>query len=86
MEGLREFITANPILAASLSSLWGAIVIDLIAFRSSKEPGSFIETFSLKVAALRYLQAFIGGFVGNAAVAGVVGAVGGATALVLWLW
>lgn len=80
---VRSFIVAHPILAASLSSLWGAVLIDLLAFRATKDPGSFFATFSWKVAGWRYLQAFIGGFVGNAAIAGAVGTV---TALIVWRW
>ena len=81
MDFLRDFITANPILAASLSSLWGAIVIDLMAFSKTKEPGPFLSQFGLKVAALRYLQALVAGFVGNMMIAGAAGAVVG---LLIW--
>ena len=81
MDTLRSVIVANPILAASLSSLWGAIVIDLMAFSKTKEPGSFLSQFGLKVALLRYLQALVAGFVGNVMIAGAAGAVVG---LLVW--
>lgn len=84
MDALREFISSNPILAASLSSLWGAVLIDLMSFRSSKEPGNFFQQFNVRIAVLRYLQSFIGGFVGNAVIAGAASGV--ATGLALWLW
>lgn len=83
MDTLREFIVTHPILAASLSSLWGAVLIDLMAFRASKEPGSFVAQFDLKVAGFRYLQALVGGFVGNAAIAGATATV---VAVVAWMW
>jgi hypothetical protein len=75
METLRQFIEGNPILAATLASLWGAIVVDLFAFASSKEPGSFFSTFSFKVAGWRYLQATVAGFLGNFAIAAGASAV-----------
>lgn len=87
MDFMRAWITGHPILATTLNSVFGAIVIDLIAFRNSKDPGSWIGQFDLKVAGLRYLQALVGGFVGNATIAALVG--GGAvaaTALVYWLF
>lgn len=83
MDTLRDFITANPILAASLSSLWGAVVVDLLAFSKSKDPGPFLQTFSVKIAALRYLQAFVGGLIGNTIVATAAGAV---ALTIVWLW
>lgn len=83
LEPVRLFIAGHPILAASLSSVWGAIVIDLMAFKGSKDPGGFFQTFSVRIALLRYLQAFVGGFLGNAAVVGAIGAAG-AVAVFLW--
>lgn len=83
MEELRAFITAHPILATSLSSLWGAVVIDLVAFSKSKEPGSFFSTFGIKVALWRYVQAFVAGFIGNATIAAGASAVG---LLVIYFW
>lgn len=70
LDRLTAFITANPLLATALSSLWGAVVIDLIAFTKTKEPGAFVSQFNVSVALWRYLQAFIGGFLGNVVVAG----------------
>ena len=81
MDMLREFIVAHPILAASLSSLWGAVVIDLVSFTKSKDPGSFFMQFKPTVALWKYAQAFIGGFLGNVVVAAGAGAVVG---LVVW--
>jgi len=77
MEVLRAFIIAHPVLATSLSSLWGAIVIDLVAFSKTKEPGTFFSTFGIKVALWRYVQAAVAGFVGNATIAAGAGAVVG---------
>lgn len=71
LTALRTFISANPILAATLASLWGAVLIDLTSFAATKEPGSFVATFSLKTACLRYAQALVAGFIGNFAVASI---------------
>lgn len=84
MDALRHFISTNPLLAASLSSLWGAVLIDLMSFRASKEPGNFLAQFNVRVAGARYLQAFIGGFVGNAVTVGLVAGAGAVTALAIW--
>ena len=84
LDAVRTFIVGHPILAASLSSVWGAVLVDLLAFRGSKDPGGFFQTFSFKVAGWRYLQAFVGGFVGNLAVTGAIGAAGAVTALIVW--
>lgn len=70
METLRAFIVANPILAASLSSLWGAVLIDLTTFVRSKSPGDFFGQFAWQIAAWRYVQAIVAGFIGNVAIAG----------------
>jgi hypothetical protein len=86
MDALTSFITAHPILAATLSSLWGAMAVDLIAFTKAKEPGDFFGQFSFKVAAWRYAQSSVAGFLGNVAVAGVLGAASAVTAIVIFLW
>ena len=83
MDQFNEFVRANPFLATALSSLWGAVVIDLMAFSKSKDPGPFLTTFSLKVAGLRYLQSFVGGLVGNLVVAAGAGAVAGVVIVLL---
>ena len=80
VDGLRAFITANPILAASLASLWGAVLVDLTAFVSSKAPGDFWGQFNFQTAGWRYGQALVAGFIGNFLVAGA----GTLIALTLW--
>lgn len=80
LDTMRTFIMAHPILAASLSSLWGAIAIDLFAFVQAKAPGDFFGQFGWSVAGWRYLQALVAGFMGNAIVAG------GASVVALTLW
>lgn len=80
LDVLRMFIITHPIVAAALSSLWGAVLVDLIAFVKAKQPGDFFGQFSFKLALFRYGQALVGGFLGNALIAG-------ATAVIaLWLW
>lgn len=69
LQTLRAFITANPILAAATSSLWGAMLVDVIVFLRSKTPGDFFGQFNPKLALWRYAQALVGGFLGNAVVA-----------------
>lgn len=83
MDFVRAFIVENPILAASLSSLWGAVLIDLVSFSKAKAPGDFFGQFNMSVALWRYVQSFVGGFVGNAVIAG---AAAGTVSLVLYLW
>jgi len=83
LDALRAFITANPISAAALASLWGAVLIDLTAFAATKDPGDFVGQFNTSKAIWRYVQALVAGFVGNFAVA-TVGAV--VVAAVVWLW
>ena len=85
MDTIRDFIIAHPILATSLSSVWGAILLDLMAFRDSKEPGNFWGQFSFRTALVRYAQAFVAGFVGNAAVV-AAGAVAATAFIFLWAW
>ena len=80
MDQLREFISTNPILAASLSSLWGAVVIDLWAFQRAKEPGAWVKGFQWQIALWRYAQALVGGFLGNLVLAGGAGVI----ALMWW--
>lgn len=83
MNSLGTFIAAHPLVIALLSPVWGAVLIDLMAFSKSKDPGPFLQTFSWKIAFLRYLQAFIGGLVGNIAIATGASVVG----IVIWrLW
>ena len=77
---MQAFISAHPILATSLSSLWGAVLIDVFQFAKSKGPGEFFAQFSWRVAAWRYLQGFVAGFVGNFAVAGA------RTLIALMIW
>lgn len=79
LDTMRAFIVAHPIVATALGQLWGAVLIDLMAFSKSKEPGSFFGTFSFSVAGWRYLQALVGGFIGNFAIAAA------GTAIALWL-
>lgn len=70
LDTVRSFIIANPILAASLSSLWGAVLVDLVSFVKSKDPGDFFGQFSFTVALWKYAQALVAGLIGNMAVAG----------------
>jgi hypothetical protein len=86
MDLLTNFIAAHPLLTAILSPVWGAMVIDLLAFVKAKEPGDWWGQFRVKVALGRYLQAFVGGIVGNIALAGTVGAAGAVVALIVWGW
>lgn len=72
---MRAFIAAHPILAAALSSLWGAIVIDLMAFLKWKSWDD-AHSFDVRLALLRYTQSLVGGFVGTLAVATGGAAVG----------
>jgi len=81
LDQMRAFITANPILAASLASLWGAILLDLVAFARSKAPGDFFQQFSWQVAAWKYAQSLVAGFVGNFVLAGGSALV---TGLLIW--
>ena len=83
MDMVMDFISAHPFLVAILSPVWGAIVIDAMAFAKTKEPGDWLAQFNVKLALTRYLQAFVGGIAGNFVVAGAV-AGAGAVALVLW--
>lgn len=80
---LRTFIVTYPILAASLSSLWGAIVVDLLAFTKARSLAEFEMSWSAKVAGFRYAQALVSGFIGNVAIAGAASVL--TVALVYWL-
>lgn len=80
LDVLRMFIITHPIVAAALSSLWGAVLVDLIAFIKAKQPGDFFGQFSIQLALFRYGQALVGGFIGNAVIAGAT------TVIALWLW
>lgn len=82
MDQLSTWIQAHPLLATALSSLWGAVLLDLVTFTRAKEPGDFFGQFSVRVAGFKYLQALVAGFIGNFAVAGAAGAMIG---LVLWM-
>lgn len=83
LDQVRAFIVANPILAAALSSLWAAVVVDLTTFVKAKEPGDFFGQFSITVALWRYAQALVSGFLGNVVVAGAGTALG--VAVAYWL-
>lgn len=83
LDHVRAFIMANPLLAASLSSLWGAIVVDLMTFIRSKTPGDFFGQFNPKIAVWRYTQAVVSGFLGNVAFAGVASS---AVVVAVYLW
>lgn len=75
-----------PLVLVSLRGVWGAVAIDLMAFKNSKEPGNFWQQFDWQVAGWRYVQAFVGNLIGNTMVAGVA-AGAGAVAFLLWrLW
>ena len=82
LDTARLFIVENPLLAAALASLYGAICIDLVAFFSSKEPGSWLKQFDVRVAGWRYAQSFMGVFLGTTVVTPAV--VGGAALVALW--
>lgn len=80
MTTIRAFIIAHPFLAVALSNVWGAIVIDMVAFVGSKEPGAWVHQFKIDLALYRYLQGFLGGVVGTAITAGT----GAALGLLVW--
>lgn len=80
MDGIRTFITANPMVAIALSGLWGAMLIDVLSFLKSKTPGEFFAQFSPSVALWRYAQGIVGALVGTTALAA------GATVVTLLIW
>jgi hypothetical protein len=80
------WIAGHPLLSICLGNLSGAILMDLAAFKNSKDPGGFFATFSWKIAGWRYLQSFVGGIVGNTVVAGALAGAGAVTGLLIWYW
>jgi hypothetical protein len=67
---IRANVIGHPLISAALAGFYGAIVVDLAAFAATKDPGGWFEGFKLKVAAMRWLQGLIGGFLGTVLVGG----------------
>lgn len=82
LDTARSFIVTNPLLATALASLYGAILIDVLGFLKYQSWNDF-KAFDWKLAGLRYMQGFIGGFVGTLALPTTVGA-GAAAIITLW--
>lgn len=81
MQTLTAFMATHPIVAAAAQGFFGAVLIDIMAFRKWKSWDEF-HTWDPRLALLRYVQGAVGSLLGAFGIAATATAAG---AVALWL-